>query len=49
LVPVPEGAVLILEQDQLARRRGARRAPGFLQQHQREQSDRLGLRQQVDE
>ena len=31
------------------RRRRARRAPRLVQQHQREQPDRLGLRQQLDE
>ena len=49
LRPVPERAVLVTEQDQLARGRGPRRASRFLQQHQRQQSDRLGLRQQFDE
>ena len=47
--PVPQRAILIVEQDQLARRRRARRAPRFVQQHQREQPERLGLRQQLDE
>ena len=42
-------AVLVVEQDQVARRRGARRAPRFVQQHQREQPDRLGLGQQLDQ
>ena len=46
---VPERAVLVAQQDELSRRRGARGAPRFVQQHQREQSQRLGLRQQVDE
>ena len=42
LIPVPQRAVLIVEQDQLARRRRARRAPRFVQQHQRQQPSASG-------
>ena len=46
---VPERAVLVLEQHEVAVRRGARRAARLVQQHQREQAHRLGLGQQLDE
>jgi hypothetical protein len=45
---IPERAILIGEQNDLARRRCTRRAPGFVQQHQRQQADGFGLRQQGD-
>ncbi len=38
LLLVPERAVLILQQNQLAGRRGSRGATGFLEQHQGKQS-----------
>src|SRR5215468_6848101 len=37
LLPVPERAVLVLQQNQLSGRRGSRGATGFLQQHQGKQ------------
>ena len=47
---VPARAVLLVERDQLAVGGRARaRAPRFVQQHQREQADRLRLGQQRDE
>ncbi len=49
LRPIPERAVLRLEDDELAARPGARRAPRFLQQRQRQQPHRLGLGQQLDD
>jgi hypothetical protein len=49
LLAVPERPVLVGQQDELSRRRGARRAPGFLQQHEGEQAHGLGLRQQLDQ
>src|SRR5438477_458785 len=51
LISIPQRAVLIIEQNQLARRRGARGASRIVQQHQRQQSKRLWLqgRQQLDE
>src|SRR5437773_6351158 len=46
---IPSGPVLLLERDQLTRSGRTGRAPGVMQQHQREQSHRLGLGKQVDE
>ena len=40
---IPARAVLIRQQNQLCRRRGPRRATGFLQQHQRKQPNHLRL------
>ncbi len=42
-LPVPPAAVLVGQQHQAALRRGAGRAPGLRQQHQREQPGHLGL------
>ena len=47
--PVPQRAVLVGQQDQLALRRAARGAPRFLQQHEREQPRDLGLGQQLQQ
>src|SRR5271169_4227430 len=44
LFAVPEGAVLMLQQNQLSGRRGPRRAAGFLQQHQSQQPIDFRLR-----
>ncbi len=44
LFTVPERAVLMLQQNQLSGRRGPRRAPGFLQQHQGKQPIDFRLR-----
>ena len=49
LVAIPEATILIVEQHDLAVGCRARRAPRFMQQHQREQAHRFGLGQQVDE
>src|SRR6266540_682204 len=49
LIAVPQRAILIVEQDQVAGRGGAGGAAGFVQQHQREQAKRLRLRQQLDQ
>ena len=49
LIAVPRDAILIGEQNQLAVGRRARGAARLVQQHQREQPDRLGLRQQLDQ
>ncbi len=49
MLRIPERAVLVFEQDETAFRGTARRVPRFLQQHQRKQSQRLGLRQQFDQ
>src|SRR3989454_999642 len=43
----PELAVLVLEQHQVAGGGAARRAARLLQEHQRQEADRLGLRQEV--
>ena len=47
VLAVPERAVLVLEQDDVARRRDARLAPRLVQQHQREEADGLGLGQEL--
>jgi len=46
---IPCRAFLLLQQHQLAGRRAARRAPRFVQQHQRKESDDLGRRHQLDQ
>ena len=46
---MPPAAILCVEQHQLALGRGARRAPRFSQQHQRQQALRLGFGQQLDQ
>ena len=48
-IPVPEGAVLVLQQDQLPLRRAAGPAAGFLKQHEGEEALDLGLRQQLQD
>ena len=49
LFAVPQRPILLLEQQQLAIARLARRPTRVVQQHQREQAGRLGLREQLDE
>ena len=49
LIAIPQPAILVGEQHDFAGRRRARRAPGFVEQHEREQADRLGLGQQIDQ
>ena len=44
---IPERAILVFEQNHLAGRRRPGGAPRFVQQHQRQQAHRLGLRQQL--
>src|SRR5437016_2513038 len=46
---VPDRAVLVLEEDEVAIRRRARGAPRFLQKHEREKPHGLGLREQLDQ
>ena len=46
LLPVPERAVLILQQNQISGRRCSRGATGFLQQHQGKQTDDFRLWQE---
>ena len=48
LLAIPARAVLIFEQHQFAGRSGARFAPRFVQQHQRQQTERLCIVQQLD-
>ena len=49
LLAVPAPPILLVQKDQFARGRAARRAPRFMQQHQREQAHRLGLGQKFDQ
>ncbi|MFN8540920.1 MAG: hypothetical protein U0232_26005 [Thermomicrobiales bacterium] len=49
LALVPAAAILVFEQDQVASGRGARRAPRFLEQHQRKQTHDLGFGEELDE
>ncbi len=49
LFPVPQAAILLVEQDHVAGRRGPGRAPRVLEQHQRQEAQRFGLWQQIDE
>ena len=46
---IPQRAILIVEQHDFAVRRRARRAPRLVQEHQRQQSHRFGLGQQLDD
>src|SRR3954468_21675934 len=49
LIAVPQRAILIFQQDQIAVPCRARRTARIVEQHQREQANRLRLRQQIDE
>ena len=49
LLAIPEGPVLLVEEDHFSGRRRARAAPRFVQQHQREQSQRFRLRKEIDQ
>ena len=44
---IPAAAILLLQQHHVARGGDTRLAPGVVQQHEREQSLHLGLRQQL--
>ena len=46
---VPERAVLVFQEDELAGGGGTRAAPRFVQQHQSQEAHRLGLGQQLDQ
>src|SRR5439155_120506 len=47
LVAVPQGAILLLQQDQVSVARDSRSAARLVQQHQRQQTHHFGIRQQV--
>ena len=46
-IALPERAVLVAQQDELAGRRRTRGAARFVQQHQRQQAHHLGLGQEL--
>ena len=47
LVPIPAGAILFVQEDQVAVGRATGFAPGFMQQHQGQEAQCLRLRQQL--
>ncbi len=49
LFSIPARTILVAQQNELTGWRDTRRTPGFLQKHHRQQPDRLGFRQQLNE